>query len=235
MDGFLLPGMPFYGYAIKHPRGVVLVDTGFGTVFGDTGRRGEVRRERDGQLMVWPWSRRHTNEALADHNIDPGDVRYIINTHLGDHSGDNIDFKEATFFIQEPEINYVRNAFPADNPRRTRWDFPGARIEVLAGEDVEVLPGIRAIFTPGHTPGHQSVLVDDGGGKQLFVGDAVYTADIYNRKEEMTEQHRAWHAQGANPHWFESMEKLKRIDADVLHFAHDPDILRPDRSSPPPA
>ena len=46
-----------------------------------------------------PWVRRTTVEALADHGLEPGDVSYVINTHLNDHAGDNYMFPEATFLI----------------------------------------------------------------------------------------------------------------------------------------
>jgi glyoxylase-like metal-dependent hydrolase (beta-lactamase superfamily II) len=225
--GFLSPAMPFNGYAIKHPQGVVLVDTGFGIVFGDTGRAGVFTAVREGEQVSWPWHRRHTFEALADHNIDPHDVKYVINTHLGDHSGDNRDFPWATFILQQPEIDWIRSTLPPDQVRRAGWDFPGAKIHALQGEDTEILPGVNCVFTPGHTPGHQSVLVDEG--KQLFVGDAAYTVRIFTHPEEMTPEHPAWHAQGANEGWTESVEKLRRLDADILHFAHDPDVYRPPR------
>jgi glyoxylase-like metal-dependent hydrolase (beta-lactamase superfamily II) len=224
-----MPATPFNGYAIKHPQGVVLVDTGFGITFGDTGREGEVHGTMEGVQVAWPWTRRHTFEALADHNIDPADVRYIINTHLGDHSGDNRDFPHATFILQQPEMDHIRATQGSDSVNRQGWDFSGAKIQALQGEDSEVLPGINCVFTPGHTPGHQSILVEDGNAKLLFVGDAAYTAQIYLHPEEMTPEHPAWHAQGANPGWTDSVEKLRRINADVMHFAHDPAVYRPSK------
>jgi glyoxylase-like metal-dependent hydrolase (beta-lactamase superfamily II) len=62
--------------------------------------------------LRFPWIRRTTTEALADHDLEPGDVKYIINTHLGDHSGDNDMFTEATFISQKPEADWHRAALP---------------------------------------------------------------------------------------------------------------------------
>src|ERR1700722_16476010 len=131
ITGFMGPATPFNGYAIKPPQGVVLVDTGFGIVFGDTGREGAIRSVQHGKEVSWPWTRRHTFEALADHGIDPADVKYIINTHLGDHSGDTTDFPDATFLLQQPEMDWIRAEQPGEHVRRVGWDFPGAKIKAL--------------------------------------------------------------------------------------------------------
>jgi glyoxylase-like metal-dependent hydrolase (beta-lactamase superfamily II) len=222
IDGFLpIPATPFHGYAIMHPSGVVLIDTGFGQTLGGRERRGEARYGDN----VWPWVRRPTDEALADHDLHPSDVKYIINTHLGDHSADNLLFKHATAIIQQPEAEAVRKTQPQD--WLENWDFAGAKLELLQGEDVEVLPGITCLFTPGHTPGHQSILLNDGTKKQLFVGDAVYTSDIWEHPEQMTEEHPAWFSQVSFGYetWKTSADKLRAADADVVHFAHDPNII----------
>jgi N-acyl homoserine lactone hydrolase len=223
IDGFISDATPFHGYVVEHPQGLVLVDTGFGATLGGTGRIGA----QTAHGPSFPWVRRPTVEALADHGYDPADVAYIINTHLGDHSGDNQLFAHATVIVQQPEIEFIRASFPEDDHPRRSWDFPGAKLEPLAGEDAEVLPGIRCLFTPGHTPGHQSIVVDHDDTTELFVGDAVYTSDLWDHPEKMTPEHATWNAQGAGEHWFESADKLKAIAADVVHFAHDPAIWRP--------
>ena len=52
--------------------------------------------------------------------------------------------------------------------------FEGASYVVHDGED-EVLPGVRLLPTPGHTRGHQSVLVDTPDGLVVLGGDVAYT------------------------------------------------------------
>lgn len=221
MDGFLEPAMPFNGYAIVHPQGVVLIDTAFGEFFGP-GRSGVIEYEE----FRWPWMARSTIVALADHNVEPGDVKYVINTHLGDHSGENYLFPDATFIIQKPEFESVTAAARAGSPMfRTTdtFDFPGAKIELLDGEDAEILPGIRTVFTPGHTQGHQSVLVDTGSETQLFVGDAVYDKSIWEDLGRMTPEHPGYTSQVVTSYdeWRASAEKLQQIGADVVQFSHD--------------
>jgi glyoxylase-like metal-dependent hydrolase (beta-lactamase superfamily II) len=215
------PATPFNGYLVKHRSGAILVDTGFGTAMGnEDAPAGEIVF---GELRM-PWVRRRTPEALADHGLEPGDVKYVINTHLNDHGGDNYLFTEATFIVQKPEWDWL-----AQSPNKDAWDFPGAKVELLNAEDDEVLPGVTCLFTPGHTPGHQSILVEDAGEKTLFLGDAAYNIDIWEHPDLIDEKHPAFRMQiqieNGRETWLQSMEKLKDVKADTIHFAHDPTIL----------
>ncbi len=225
--GPLGPATPFNGYLIDHPKGLTLVDTGFGTtlaVFDPSQDQNAVTGELVFGEMRLPWLRRTTPDALADHGVEPGDVKYIINTHLGDHSGDNYMFPQATFILQQPEVEWVRQRAPHGPQSLKEWDFPGAKLELLQGEDVEVLPGIRCIFTPGHTPGHQSVLIESGGQTTLFCGDALYTGDIWDDPDQIKEGHPAFQMQvneGALETWQSSAAKLHALNPDTIHFAHD--------------
>ena len=60
-------------------------------------------------------------------------------------------------------------------PLRAHFLQAGGQLE-LVESDVELLPGIRMRATPGHTPYHQSVLVESDGERALFVGDLIPTA-----------------------------------------------------------
>jgi len=218
---------------IKHPSGLTLVDTGFGTTLAVVGRTyGEVEdpEAEAGTLVIGemrlPWIRRTTVTALRDHGIEPGDVKYIINTHVGDHSGDNHYFPEATFIVQKPEVDWARRNQPHGPRSLEEWDFPGAKFELLDGEDAEVLPGLRCLFTPGHTPGHQSVLLEQDGRTILFVGDAVYTEAIWEDPELITPEHPVFPMQvQLGPEgidvWRSSVAKLAALTPSEVHFAHD--------------
>jgi N-acyl homoserine lactone hydrolase len=214
---------PIHGYAIKHPQGVVLVDTGLGS------------------LDRWPWAQdykvqtRAMDAVLAEHDLSLADVTHVLVTHLAsDHAGQNFMFKYATFVVQTTELEYARAATtPGMGDPRTWWDFPNARFEPLIG-DAEVLPGIACLYTPGHTPGHQSVLVHDADARQMIVGDASYTIDFYEEPSSMSEDHPGFQMQVRNPGgievWRQSIEKLKSANPTEVHFCHDPRILVPGRT-----
>jgi glyoxylase-like metal-dependent hydrolase (beta-lactamase superfamily II) len=229
--GPLSAATPFNGFLIDHPKGLTLVDTGFGTTLALVGSPDAADPNAvAGELVMGdvrlPWIRRTTVQALADHGIEPGDVKYIINTHVGDHSGDNHMFPDATFLIQRPEVEWHRTHLPFGPVTIKEWDFPGAKLELLDGEDVEVLPGLTCLFTPGHTVGHQSVVYEDEGRKMLFCGDACYTEGIWDDPEQIVPGHPAFQMQvqlgeeGLET-WRQSIAKLAALNADEVHFAHD--------------
>jgi glyoxylase-like metal-dependent hydrolase (beta-lactamase superfamily II) len=82
--------------------------------------------------------------------------------------------------------NAVHVVHPADWSRSVGADHPnwarGAMQRLfelgmvdLAAEDGDVWPGVRVVHAPGHTPGHRSVVLDDGGRSMLFTGDLLHT------------------------------------------------------------
>lgn len=147
----------------------LVIETGQHKVVVDTGNG----PERDGQIMP--------NMAAA--GIDPAAIDTVIITHAhGDHIGGNTTldgspaFPNARYIIQRQEWDY----WTADDLlRRTPERAPFLRKNLLniqhlftfVEDDAEIVPGIRAIFTPGHTPGHMALLVN---GKMLHVGDALH-------------------------------------------------------------
>jgi N-acyl homoserine lactone hydrolase len=102
----------------------------------------------------------------------PRDVMCVVNTHLHfDHYGGNRRFPGKPLYVQRVE----RTAARADGYTIRDWvEFAGARYVELEGE-AELLPGIRVVPTPGHTPGHQSVLVETDDGLVVVAGDVAYT------------------------------------------------------------
>jgi len=105
-----------------------------------------------------------------------GDIPYVIQTHLHwDHTGGNKFFKDSTFFVQKSEYRfaYWPDKFIQSPYMRDHFDC-GVKYEVVEG-DVELFPGVFLIQTPGHTPGHQYVLVKLASGKNVLIaGDAIY-------------------------------------------------------------
>jgi glyoxylase-like metal-dependent hydrolase (beta-lactamase superfamily II) len=182
---------------IEHEDGPVLVDTGLGNkekkkfreIYGveNEGRVGPTRLE----------------DALAQAGFVPGDVRWVINTHLHfDHAGGNtyvgrgvegggigeeerpprevrLAFTNATYVVQRGELEFARrtNERTAASYLAPNFDPVDAagRWRLVEGE-VEVLPGIRLLPTPGHVPWHQSVLLTGGGETLCYLADLIPTA-----------------------------------------------------------
>jgi len=203
-----LNGIPVHGFVIKHPSaGAILVDTGVGWP--------------DDLLKDWKIVNRHAADAMAEHDLSPADVRIVINTHLHfDHCGQNAVFKHAPFYIQRRELERARR----EETVAAQWfDFAGARFELVDG-DAQVAEGVRVVATPGHTVGHQSVLVDTPDGGAVMIGDAAYTADIY-REAEKADLSR-WRGQFADREaWTSSLNRLHDMHPHAVHFCHDTRVV----------
>jgi N-acyl homoserine lactone hydrolase len=101
----------------------------------------------------------------------------VINTHLHyDHCENNPALERAEFFVSRVEWEFAQAPVPSQN-----WSYQAAwtggavsyrNYHLLAG-DHQVAPGLRIIQTPGHTPGHQSVLVNTAEGVLCVAGDAA--------------------------------------------------------------
>src|SRR5437879_163292 len=144
-DGLVL------AFAIRHPDGIVLVDTGVGE--GDEWVAQNYRpRIRD------------VREALSAANLDPDAVRAIVNSHLHfDHCGQNRAFAGVPIYVQQSELDLALR----EGHTVVEWvDFPEARYEAIEG-DREILPGVSVLATPGHTQRHQSVTVGPAAGPLL--------------------------------------------------------------------
>lgn len=192
---------PVHGFVIMHPRGAVLVDTGVGGP--------------DKLLTDWRVVNRTASQALGDHGLVPGDIAFVVNTHLHfDHCGQNAVFKHAPFYVQRAELDRAR----VESRALIDWfDFAGARFELLDG-DAEVLPGVRVLATPGHTRGHQSVVVD-GDGEEVLIGDAAYTPTIY--RDPDADPDALPPGQAANPEaWRSSLRRIHTAQPSHVHFCH---------------
>jgi len=192
---------PVHGFVVKHDEGVILVDTG-------VGEPGELLKE-------WRIVNRSVADALAEIDLSPADVSLVVNTHLHfDHCGQNAVFSHAPFFVQRAELERARR----EEPDVAGWfDFAGARFELLDG-DAEIVPGVRVLATPGHTRGHQSVVVELDGEQDVMIGDAAYTSAVFANPAIGP----AIPGQAADaPSWHSSIERIREVHAAQVHFCHD--------------
>jgi len=169
---------------IEHEAGLVLVDSGAGNKedpkFYDI--YGIENAASDGRTQL--------EAGLAAAGFRPEDVSIVVNTHLHfDHAGGNtyrdatgavrLTFPNARYVVQAGEFHYATHV----NERTAGSYFPpnfvpvseAGRFDFVDGER-EIVPGIRLLPTPGHTPHHQSVLIDGGGERACYFADLVPTA-----------------------------------------------------------
>lgn len=102
-----------------------------------------------------------------------GDLDLVINTHFHfDHAGGNCLVAGVPIAVQEAELR----AAQISDDYLPVWDAPGVQFQVVSG-DWSPMGGVEMIHTPGHSPGHQSMLVQTDSGPWLFTWDAVYTEE----------------------------------------------------------
>lgn len=168
---------------IEHDIGPVLIDTGAGNketekfydIYGveNRGERGPTALE----------------DGLREVGVAPEDVALVINTHLHfDHAGGNIvkepngelrpAFVNARYVVQRAEYEFATHTNERTAGSYFQHNFvPLAednRFDFIEGEP-EIVSGIRALRTPGHVPGHQSLLLESAGERALYLGDLIPT------------------------------------------------------------
>ncbi len=166
---------------IEAPNALVLVDTGVGNKEGEKFRN-IYGLDNDG-------SPTRLEDALASLGHEPRDVDFVVNTHLHfDHAGGNTvlredgameaSFPRARYVIQQGELNFAMTPNERIQASYMRKNFGPLleedRVDPVGGETL-LVEGVRLLTTPGHTPYHQSVVVESQGEKGIFLADLCPT------------------------------------------------------------
>ncbi|MDX7951829.1 MBL fold metallo-hydrolase [Lichenihabitans sp. Uapishka_5] len=171
------------GFLVNTGKQLVLIDAGAGSFYGAC----------CGRLL--------SNLLAAGYRADQVDVVLLTHLHM-DHVGgilkdDHAAFPNATVRVSRRDADYWLDASHEPNaPANLLPMFGVARKALQPYRDggrfstfedgAEVLPGIRAIATPGHTPGHSSYLVESRGQRLLAWGDVVHVAPVQFPRPDVT-------------------------------------------------
>lgn len=165
-------------FLIQHPKGWVLWDTGLPDAF---------LHESEG-VDAWIFHlrmKRTVIEQFEEIGIHPSDVQYLAFSHMhNDHTGNAQYFPSATLIMQEKEYDI---AFHPDRKPANYNDYKAlehSSVIKLNGDcDVFGDGAIQFISTPGHTAGHQSLLLHlEETGYVLITGDISYYEEHYQQK-----------------------------------------------------
>jgi N-acyl homoserine lactone hydrolase len=201
---------PCLGYLVEHPAGLLLVDTGMGS-------------HPDVDAHYRP-RRRDLDTALDTAGARARDVRFLVNCHLHfDHCGGNPALPGRPIFTQRAELDSALHAPNYTLPELV--DAPGLTYERLDGE-AEILPGVLVVPTPGHTAGHQSVVVRRKDGTVVVAGQSHDTATAYGSDVLAWRAGRDGHGAPLPiaPEW---IDRLQRLDPARVVFAHDAAVWEP--------
>jgi N-acyl homoserine lactone hydrolase len=201
---------PCLGYLVDHPEGVLLFDTGMGS-----------NPEVDAHYRP---RRQPLDDALVAAGTRLDEIGLVANCHLHfDHCGGNPLLNGRPVFTQRIELYAARHTHDYTLPELI--DTPGARYEELDGE-AEVLPGVFLMPTPGHTEGHQALVVRRGDGTVIVAGQSHDTATAYSADVLALRANRDGHSRPrpVPPAW---VERLQAFNPVRVVFAHDHSVWEP--------
>jgi N-acyl homoserine lactone hydrolase len=223
LDRFWTEALPIYAWAVETPEGVIMVDT------GETARTGEP-----GYFPRWhPYFRlavqlnvspeREVGPQLIKLGIRPDDVRTVILSHLHtDHAGGLHHFPNSKILVSDEELalakgfagrlrGYLPNRWPQWFVPRSIVFEPKALGPFDRSHHVTSDGTVVVVPTPGHTPGHVSVVVVDGDVNYFLAGDTTYT-----QQSLVDEQ-----VDGVSPSEVVSLHTMQRI----LRFARSQPMI----------
>jgi N-acyl homoserine lactone hydrolase len=200
--------VPVQAFAVEHPgAGLLLIDTGFHPAVAVDARQGMGRLGG----LVFKELRMDAEQTvpaqLRERGLSADDVRAVILTHLhSDHASGIAQFPEATFLVSAQEWEaashggqtegYFKRQFDHAFDYRT-LDFEDDAVDSFAsfGRALDVFGdgSVRIVFTPGHTPGHCSVVLRLRDRGALLTADAAYTHKTIDETAvpfRMADEHR---------------------------------------------
>ena len=193
------------GFAIHHPDGVILVDTG--------SRAGHPIIDE-----IYAPDVVGVIDALNSRSIDERDVVAIVNTHLHfDHCGQNDSLPGVPVWVRPEEVEAART----EGYTVPEWAaIPPDRLR-LAADDEAIASGVRLVATPGHTPGHQSVVITGRDGRHHVVAGQC----CHSRREWVagTPEATDMHDPGLVSAGRDSLRRLRALNPVAVFFSHDPD------------
>ncbi|MBS1894625.1 MAG: N-acyl homoserine lactonase family protein [Actinobacteria bacterium] len=212
---------PYFVYVVKHPEGVVLFDSGAhpDLATDPVGRMGAGAEE----FVVKLDAGDAIEPVLARIGLTPDDIDLVIQSHLHfDHAGGLYAFPSTPVMVQRAELEFAedppaeqREIYIADDfAPVTDWRLVDGEEDVFGDGRLIVIP------TPGHTKGHQSLLVRLDDGREIFLlADAAYLLE----KMRLRRPPGVLWEEGAILETWDRIEALEREHDAFLITTHDLD------------
>jgi N-acyl homoserine lactone hydrolase len=178
--------IPVYAWAIEHPEGIIVIDTGLTSQMMNPEYFPAPQRiywETQYRFHITP--EQEIGPQLLARGISPNDVRWVVLTHA------HFDHTQALYTFPNSEIIFYRQEYEdVETYRSAHFDFPSKWPTWLNPRLIDYLPepvgpftesfpltragDVRLIPTPGHTNTHQSVILQDQGLTYFFAGDTSF-------------------------------------------------------------
>ena len=172
---------------VETPDALVLIDNGAGNKENEKFINIYGLENESSDATLYPTI---LEEAIAAAGFKPDDVDIMLDTHLHfDHAGGNthvdaegqvrLSFPRARYIVQKGEYEYAHWKNERIQASYLKHNFEpvkeAGKLELVEG-DVDIVPGISVMRTPGHTPHHQSVLIRSAGQTAIFLADVMPTS-----------------------------------------------------------
>ncbi len=201
--------IPVYAWLVKGGEKPFLIDTG-GT-YEDVIKHSPVAHA--GGAVGTP-----VEDSLQKIGVSASDIETIILTHIHlDHFLNAKKFPNAKLIVQEKELAFARNPHPLSVGIYQPTLLEGLTFETVDG-DTEIMPGIEVIFTPGHSPGGQSVSITTSQGKVVIVGYCSIDQNFGEKGDIVPGMHTDLFAA------YDSMVKIREM-GDIIIPPHSQRIL----------
>jgi N-acyl homoserine lactone hydrolase len=196
---------PVHAWVVRHPDGAILVDTGIG----------------EGNEVIDSWYAPEVvglREALTSIELNIDDIAAVVLSHLHfDHCGQQ-QLLDAPVFVQareHREAQRLQYTVP-------EWaDIPASRLRLIDGDE-DIAEGVRLVATPGHTPGHQSVVIETGDTRAVLGAQCAFrTAEARTGEPGATNLHDvSWRTAARD-----SLARLRSFGPATLQLSHDSEVL----------
>jgi N-acyl homoserine lactone hydrolase len=207
---------PYFVYLIEHEQGLVLFDTGAHRRF--ILAPGAEPAPAGPQILMGPDE--HVAARVQSLGVDPADIRHVALSHLHiDHAGGLEAFPDAITYVQRRELEFAH--WPPVYQRRfyVKPDFAAPRNwhELTGTYDIFGDGKLILFPTPGHSAGHQSLLVKLDEQPLILVGDAAYSA---RNLDERVLPAILWNPDAMVDSWEEIERWRDRYGAQLI-YTHD--------------
>jgi glyoxylase-like metal-dependent hydrolase (beta-lactamase superfamily II) len=218
MDKSFLVYMKYMGQPYEAALKTLLIQTNQDNILVDTGA-GELPEKLQKFYKINRKPEQNLKTQLAQHGFKPQDINIVVNTHLHfDHCGNNALFPHAKFIIQAEEYDYALKPerFQEAAYAKELFDFK-ANLQLIH-EEFMLSDEISLVPTPGHSIGHQSVIIKTADRNYVCCGDTAPLRENLERRNIPGVLYCSHHA-------LEAIDRLKAIDNAVYIYSHDNEQL----------
>ncbi len=220
---------PYFFYVVEHPEGRLLFDSG---VHPELGTDPEARLgEAAANFQVQVSPEQHIETLLASIGLKPTDIDVVVQSHLHfDHAGGLAWLTHAPILVQREELAFAMDPPVYQEAIYLRADFGmDLKWQELDGDhDVFGDGRVTIISTPGHTRGHQSLLVRLDGQTIFLLADAAY---LLGKMRSRSLPGVIWSPDAMIASW-DRIEEIERSENAHLMTTHELDYETQVRMAP---